>query len=70
MRIVRTKATKGPSTPAFTNRDGYLFDLSIPSKDDISIMTVSDLIKVINVRRKGDKLLNAIVALIRSGCYE
>jgi hypothetical protein len=33
-------------------------------------MTVSDLIRVINVRRKGDKLLNAIDVLIRSGCYE
>ena len=64
------KPLKGPSTPAFTNRDGCLFDLSIPSKDDIPIMTVSDLIRVINVRRKGDKLLNAIDVLIRSGCYE
>ena len=61
---------KGPSTPAFTNRDGCLFDLSIPYKDDIPIITVSDLIRVINVRRKGDKLLNAIDVLIRSGCYE
>ena len=49
------KPLKGPSTPAFTNRDGCLFDLSIPSKDDISIMTVGDLIRVINVRRKSDK---------------
>ena len=64
------KPLKGPSTPAFTNRDGCLFDLSIPSKDDRPIMTVSDLIRVINVRRKGDKLLNAIDVLIRSGCYE
>ena len=64
------KPLKGPSTPAFTNRDGCLFDLSIPSKDDLSIMTVSDLIRVINVRRTGDKLLNAIDVLIRSGCYE
>ena len=64
------KPMKGPSTSAFTNRDGCLFDLSIPSKDDIPTMTVSDLIRVINVRRKGDKLLNAIDVLIRSGCYE
>ena len=64
------KSPKGPSIPAFTNRDGCLFDLSIPSKDDIPTMTVSDLIRVINVRRKGDKLLNAIDVLIRSGCYE
>ena len=64
------KLLKGPSTPAFTNRDGCLFDLSIPSKDDKSIMTVSDLIRVINVRRKGDKLLNAIAVLMRSRRYE
>ena len=64
------KPVKGPSTPVFTNRGGCLFDLSIPSKDDISIMTVGDLIRVINVRRKGDKLLNAIAVLTRSGCYD
>ena len=64
------KPMKGPSTSAFTNRDGCLFDLSIPSKDDCSILTVRAGIRVINVRRKGDKLLNAIDVLIRSGCYE
>ena len=64
------KPPKGPSTPAFTNRDGCLFDLSIPSKDDLAIMTIINLIRVINVRRKGDKLLNAIAVLIRFGSYE
>ena len=48
------KPLKGPSTPAFTNRDGCLFDLSIPSKDDRSIMTVSILIRVINDLHKSD----------------
>ena len=30
---------KGPSTPAFTYRDGCLLDLSIPSEDDKITMT-------------------------------
>ena len=30
---------KGPSIPAFTYRDGCLFDLSIPSEDDMGTMT-------------------------------
>ena len=29
---------KGPSIPAFTYRDGCLFDLSIPSEDDMGTM--------------------------------
>ena len=45
---------KGPSIPAFTYRDGCLFDLSIPSKDDCSILTVRAGIRVINVCCTGD----------------
>ena len=48
------KPMKGPSTSAFTNRDGCLFDLSIPSKDDCSILTVLAGIRVINVCCTGD----------------
>ena len=64
------KLLKGPSTPVFTSRDGCLFDLSIPSKDDSPIMTVRILIGVINVRHKSDISPNAIAILMRSGCYE
>ena len=62
------KPLKGPSTPAFTNRDGCLFDQSIPSKDDRSIMTASILIRVINDRHKSDKSTNAVAISVRSGC--
>ena len=59
---------KGPSTPVFTNRDGCLFDLSIPSKDDSPSMTVSISIRVTNVRHKSDKSTNAVAISVRSGC--
>ena len=64
------KPMKGPSTSAFTNRDGCLFDLSIPSKDDSPSMTVSISIRVTNVRHKSDKSTNAIAISVRSGCVK